>query len=395
MGLFTNLFNSKTSAYKKFESLFGKVLQKQVTKRDDDQRNAFLTRDLLRNREKITQKGKKNLVLDFGKKGHTVTYTLADLNRMARAAKKAETKFETQTRGVPIHQLLGASDKKDIIRAQTQIRTAALYKFHGNMLHFRVTASDMSEFTHHQVKVRLEEWDQQLRGIDAGSYQQSAKAAATGRVSFNCDCGRHRFWYRYLATIGGFGLDPEEHVFPKIRNPGLKGCCCKHVIKVLATLRMTPIHSRIAKEMEEQAKKKGFFTKIFKGDAPREKFLSENDLSTTELAGTGSSVAEMQKEYRRYKAAAKGFSKKMSEKATKAALNTLKLQRDTYRGESKKLSSKVNQLERDKLIADMSASMALSVYRDKMSLKSSIEKFAKERKIPVSDAKELAKQVNI
>jgi len=395
VGLFTNLFNNKSSAYKKFEKLFGKVLQKQVSKRDADERNAFLTRDLLRNREKITGKGKKDLVLDFGKKGHKVKYTLAELNRMARSAKKVEDKFETKTAGVPVLQLLGASDKKDIMRAHAEIRTAVLYKIHGNMLHFRVSASDDSDFTHHQVKIRLEEWDQQLRGLDAGSYQQSARGAATGRISFNCDCGRHRYWYRYLATIGGFGLDPEEHVFPKIRNPGLKGCCCKHVIKTLATLRMSQVHNRIAKEMEDQGKKKGFFTKVFKGEAPQEKFLSENDLSTAEKAGTDSSVTEMQKEYRKYKAAQKGFNKKMSDPATKKALNNLKTQRDTYREVAKAEKAKADQLSKDKMISDMQAAMALSVYRDKLPLKAAIEKFASDRKIPLKEAKEMAKQVNI
>ena len=395
MGLFGNLFSSKTSAYKKFEKLFGKVLQQQVTKRDADQRNAFLTRDLLRNREKITGKGKKALVLDYGLKGHKVTYTLADLNKMARAAKRVEGKFETQTGGVPILQLLAASDKKDILRAQTEIRTAALYKFHGNLLHFRVSASSQSEFTHHQVKIRLEEWDQQLRGLDAGSYQQSAKGAATGRISFNCDCGRHRFWYRYLATIGGFGLDPEEHVFPKIRNPGLKGCCCKHVLKTLATLRMTPIHSRIAKEMEEQGKKKGFFTKIFKGEAPQEKFLADEDITATEKAGTDSSVSEMQKEYRKYKAAKKGFDKKMSETATKKALRNLKTEKDTFKAIALTEKANADQLKQDLMVEKMTTAILKGVHVDKITKAAAIERFATEHKIPLAEAKTIAKQVNI
>lgn len=201
-----------------------------------------------------------------------------------------------------------------------------------------------SDFTHHQVKVRQEEWDQQLRGLDAGSYQLSAKGAATGWISFNCNCGRHRFWYRYLFTIGGFGLDPEEHVFPKIRNPGLKGCCCKHVIKTLATLRMSSVHSRIAKEMENQGKKKG-------------------------------------------------FNKKMSEAATQKALRDLKVRSDTAVNEASTLAAERDQLKKDKLVSGMSTSLALSIYRDKMTRKDAIAKFAKERKMPIADATELAKQV--
>lgn len=395
MGLLGSIFNVKSSSYKRFEKLFKQVTQRQISKRDADRRNAFMTRDILRNRSELTQKGKQTLVLDYGKKGLQIKYTLTDLNKMAKAAKRVEDKFETQSAGVSVIQLLAASDKMDIARAQYEIRTATLYKIHGNMLYFRVSASDQSKFTHHQVKIRLDEWDKEVRGLENQSYQQSAAKAAMGRVSIQCDCGRHRYWYRYLATIGGFGLDPEEHVFPKIRNPGLKGCCCKHVIKTLATLRMGVVHNKVAQEMEAQGKKKGFFTKLFKGDAPQEKFLSNDELLKSEQAGFDSSISALQMEYQKYKAAQKGFKKKMSSAATQKALASLKTERDTYRAESKKLRSKADQLERDKLVSDMAASMAVLVYRDRMRLADAIKRFADERKIPLKEANELAKQVNI
>ena len=406
MGLFGNLFNSKSSAYQKFEKLFSKVIQKQVSKRDADQRNAYLTGDLLSRRKELAndrsagRKGAKRLILDFGTKGETREYSLAELNKMAKAGERAEAKFKADSNGATLYELLAASDKKDIQRSHQEIKTAALYKIHGNMLYFRVSAGPDSAYTHHQVKVRLEEWNRGIHGFEAGrTYLKYATEAATGRMSFTCDCGRHRYWYRYLATIGNFCLDPFEHVFPKIRNKKLKGCCCKHMIKVLATLRMTPIHMRLAKELEDAAKKKGFVTKLvekLKGGAntgPKETYLNDGELATTEQTGTAASVAEMQKAFKEYKAAQKGFTKKMSEAATQKALRNLKVRGDAAVNEARTLAAERDQLKKDILVKELSTSMALSIYRDKMTRSDAIKKFAKEQNMPIADATELAKQV--
>lgn len=63
-----------------------------------------------------------------------------------------------------------------------------------------------------------------------------ADAVLQGAVRFDCDCGRHRFWYRYIASVGSFAYGKAETGFPKIRNPNLKGLACKHVIFVMRML---------------------------------------------------------------------------------------------------------------------------------------------------------------
>ena len=57
-----------------------------------------------------------------------------------------------------------------------------------------------------------------------------------GGRKFDCSCDRHRYFLRYVATIGGFNAGRDETGFPKIRNPGLKGVACKHVLRVMAEL---------------------------------------------------------------------------------------------------------------------------------------------------------------
>jgi hypothetical protein len=149
-------------------------------------------------------------------------------------------------------------------------------------LYFRVTASGESKGapSHYVVKVRLEDWEQQVRDCAINNnYTLSANRAAMGHVSFDCGCGRHQFWYRYLAHIGGFAVEPPaENVFPKIRNKHLKGCACKHVMKVLMVLQSPTLHVPLAKEMERQAKETNF-------SIPKPKAVAAKLLAELEKAG--------------------------------------------------------------------------------------------------------------
>lgn len=49
---------------------------------------------------------------------------------------------------------------------------------------------------------------------------------------FDCDCEDHNFRFRYISTVGRFNYGRNETGYPKIRNPGLTGIACKHVIRV-------------------------------------------------------------------------------------------------------------------------------------------------------------------
>ena len=50
----------------------------------------------------------------------------------------------------------------------------------------------------------------------------------------------------------------KEQDFPKIRNPGLTGCCCKHVLKVLRVLKTNAIQAVLSRELERQSASVGF-----------------------------------------------------------------------------------------------------------------------------------------
>ena len=186
-------------------------------------------------------------------------YTLQELEAFRRMIQRVQKDTGGRgTRGVLVKQLLAMSTKTDIDRANEQIRYSRLYQVRGGTLKFAVPASGESGFDgHYQVRVRLEDWDAAL--VSGKAWPNAAKQAATGRISIDCQCGRHQYWYRYLAGVGGFAVEPpSEKDFPKIRNPSLEGAACKHVIKTVQTLQSPTVQRVLAEELQRQADAVGY-----------------------------------------------------------------------------------------------------------------------------------------
>lgn len=78
-----------------------------------------------------------DLVLAYGRKGATVSYTVDDLKRFVEARERADKAFRPEPRGVPLAQLENASREADRQRSQ-EVKSALLYKVSGNMLFFQV-----------------------------------------------------------------------------------------------------------------------------------------------------------------------------------------------------------------------------------------------------------------
>jgi len=248
----------------------------------------------------------ENLVLPYGKSGLTVSYTPAELKEFEKAIKAARGKHKANLAGVPLLHLEAMSSPADHARAG-DVRTSTLYKTNGNLLYFQVTASGetINAPRHYQVRVRLEEWGDQLS--DTGPYLQRAKRACVGRLSFDCGCGRHQFWFRYLAGVGNYAVTPPgEKDFPKIRNPKLTGCCCKHALKTLKVLKSANVHMIIAKELERQAGAEGYLMPSGR------RFLKAADLEKAKLArGSKKPDADMLAAYRDFQGAKEAFAKKI------------------------------------------------------------------------------------
>jgi hypothetical protein len=421
MGFWSSLFKSKKEKeFKSFEQQVQKVWKAKKEKRSQDKRDAFLTPDLLKRRKELTRGGRQALVLQYGTKGDTIQYSLQDLDKMAKALDKAQGQYEEAKRGAPVFDLLKASRMRvdlwgkqkglsDFRKASAEVGPAVLYKIDGGMLHFRVTASGKTKYSHYDVRIRLEEWEKYMRGSD--SYTLAAGKAAAGRVSIDCTCGRHQYWFRYLATVGGFALDPFEHSFPKIRNPRLIGAICKHTVKALLVLQSPVIHVKLAKAMEDQAKKKGWATERFKKTFSRKKDLpGEDDFAELEKAGVLNLEKEYQKaksrdidrEFSAYAQAKEAFIKKVKEPRIKSMIRKLgeKLkkattQRDAYKTIASKEKEAREQAQADAMTAKLEASLVRDVLVNKMDKGDAVRKFAKANEISVKDAEAMAEGINL
>ena len=349
---------AKQAEFRQFERMYAQV--RKANKEERMNGVGLLTPKLLK--EHIDSG--TDLVLAYGRKGATVSYTVDDLKRMAESMRRSKANNKASLKGVPLLQLEHNSDPKDVERSK-QVRAATLYKFSGNTLSFQVTASGKNGKKHHQVRVRLEEWYDHL--TDPASWNAAAKAVAVGRISFDCTCGRHQYWYRYLATIGNFALAPLEKDFPKIRNPQLKGCCCKHVLKVLSLLKAGTVHSLIAKELEKQAGAAGYV------DKKQARYLTPTELEKAKRArGSVKDTQEAVKAYREFNRAKKAFAKKVGNAEMKQRVKSLENELKVQKAKEKALRARAEAVDRRRkqdaiahnLLGFLDAMDAMDVPRD-------------------------------
>lgn len=177
--------------------------------------------------------------------------TTEDLRQFRRnvGALKSKVTKNAMRGGIKPKQSIKFSAKDDIDRANKQIFSAALAGGSNGVLRFVTNAGPDSKRSSHNVNVELTSW-----GAATASPRKPielARWAANEPVRYDCTCERHRYWYRYIATIGGWNYGRDEAGFPKIKNPRLQGVACKHVLRVMRELMgNTVIHGKIAKMIE-------------------------------------------------------------------------------------------------------------------------------------------------
>lgn len=135
--------------------------------------------------------------------------------------------------GITARQVLDLSYVDDRDRARSQIRHAVAAYASNGRVRFVTSAGPGSKVSRHHVTVELLGF---AAAVAAGAKtpRQAANALRKQPLKFDCDCERHRYWYRYISTIGGFNAGRAETGFPKIRNPNLVGVACKHVLRTMS-----------------------------------------------------------------------------------------------------------------------------------------------------------------
>lgn len=154
--------------------------------------------------------------------------------------------------------------RSDIDKAKREITMAVPVSARNDEIRFITNAGPGSKVSRHNVIVRLNAFSEAAAMVastdlkDKKTPRQAANWLRKQKLAFDCDCERHRYFFRYVATIGGFAAGRLETGYPKIRNPHLKGVACKHVLRVMAELEssgaaLSFLEKHLARVSEYQA----------------------------------------------------------------------------------------------------------------------------------------------
>ncbi|MCG3884122.1 phage tail protein [Photobacterium leiognathi] len=369
---------------KRFQRVFDVIQKQQAANRRNAKRT--LTSSAL------TKKTAADLA-KLGSKENGEPFTKDDLKRFEQERNSHKKRFNAKTTGITYHQLVSGSREIDIKRANNQsddgrgITKANLSGIRANTVLIRVKASSKSVHENHLVKIRLDEWDDLLNDPPAGNYKQAVKEACRGRISIDCDCGRHQYWYRYLATMGNYCVaPPKEFSYPKIRNPELKGVACKHVLKAAVMLQSVAWHGVLARQMEVQASKIGYAD-----DRKSKHVLTASELKeASKNRSTKINSAKVQAEYRKYKKAQAGLAKKLT--SGKKEIEKLRKQANKIRKQANTIKKKDQELTKMRDMLRMSFTMFHDMRVAGGSTKAdSIKAFAKKMNVSESKLKQVLK----
>jgi hypothetical protein len=162
--------------------------------------------------------------------GGTVrSITLEDMRAFQANVQQLKKKFKG---GITAQSVIDLALDADKTRANKQINMAVPASIMGGKVHFLTNAGPDSNVSRHHVHVEFLDFDAAV-GASPNDPKKLGKLVAGGRLRFDCDCGRHTFWYRYIATIGRYNTGRPETGYPKIKNPNLKGVACKHVLRTM------------------------------------------------------------------------------------------------------------------------------------------------------------------
>lgn len=296
---------------KAFNQVFRQIKREQIQKRK--KANRTLTPSILRNKkaEDILALGRR------GKKEGATYFTSEDLKNFENLRGTLKEVFRSKEKGITYHQLIAAAASIDVLRANNKskdnlgITAATFIGISHNIARVSVKASAASKHGHHRVKIRFEDWQDAIEALEdtPESELKIAKQLCAGNISFDCDCGRHQYWYRYIATAGNFAITPPaEYAYPKIRNPRLQGVACKHVIHALRRFQSGSWQKLVGKYLQKSAKSVSFG----EGRKRTYHFSAEEIKEANKNRASQTDQTRIKKEYEAYKNRQAALTRKMA-----------------------------------------------------------------------------------
>lgn len=174
--------------------------------------------------------------------------TQEDLKAFTKNIERVKNQYKG---GITARQVINMALPIDVERANTEIFTAVTLGHKDGVFNFMTNASKGSKAKYHYVNVQFLKYTDIVSQAVSVTEDKLRTSVLQGKLKFECDCGRHRFWYRYMATIGKYGYGREEYGFPKIRNPNLSGVACKHVLRVMQYIQSPMFRSKFKAEIDK------------------------------------------------------------------------------------------------------------------------------------------------
>lgn len=175
-----------------------------------------------------------------------------DLEKFRKKAKLLGKQFKG---GITGKQIIDRALPDDRKRCNEEIRVAIPAQSFQDKLHFVTSASGKHKVNRHHVVVQFKGYNAALSSPTTA--ESAAKSLVAQPIAVDCDCGRQTFWFRYVATLGGFNAGQPETGFPKIRNPTLSGVACKHILRTVQKLNDSHVLKRVAGMVEQGRKGQG------------------------------------------------------------------------------------------------------------------------------------------
>lgn len=152
--------------------------------------------------------------------------------------------------GLTPQQVVDLSLSIDRERANKEIHYALLFKhsLEDGLYHFVTNASGKHSATRHHVHIKFSMWGACVASPKTAL--QMAQLLVKSHIKFDCDCGRHKYWYRYIATIGNYYVGRPETGYPDERNANLQGVACKHVLRTMNVLLQPSTITTLSKHIQ-------------------------------------------------------------------------------------------------------------------------------------------------
>lgn len=261
--------------------------------------------------------------------GQTRIMTQEDLRAFAANIEQMQQAYKG---GITVEQVISLSTQDDIDRANKQIHVALPQGQKDGVVHFITNASrqttekDPRAPRFHHVNVEFLAFNELVFNPDKIKTTTVQNRLAKGKVKIECDCGRFKYWLRYLNTVAGTVVGRKEGGFPKEKNPGLTGIACKHILRVMHFVKSQPGQHYLAQALaKERTKQVGQRHRVGKNENIRQ--LSEQIVraNTKRNEIKPNLMREVAKIERKAQAAANALLKKQKATQTKAqAIQKLK-----------------------------------------------------------------------